>query len=380
MAEHTPRAPRGRALDPGPAAVVHSGVRFSLSVVPFWDPADRVPYRRTFELCRLAESQGFEGVMVGHHHFAEGQISDPLTLLAAVAAQTTTLRVATAIFLLPLHHPIEVAERVATLDQISGGRASLGVGIGWSPSEYRAFAASLSERGARIEEALGLLRRLWTERDVSACGRFWRFDPVTVHPRPVQAPHPPLWVAGNAPAAIDRAARLGTHWLCDPVQTLDEVARLRARYEQACASAGRAPAWLLRRYVWLGRDRDAMEREFLPAFVPKQLAYWRLATEGAEERRLFARIDAGEDVPLREIARGRFLGGSSEDVIADLEECRARTGVEHVSVGFGGGLSGRPEAARSREAWIEARDAILRFGREVMPAFGAGRREPSAVG
>jgi len=352
--------------------VSSSRVRFSLSIVPFADPADRDPLRRTFELCRLAESLGFEGVMVGHHHFAAGQISDPLSLLAAIAARTTTLRVATAVFLLPLHHPIEVAERVATLDQLSGGRVSLGVGTGFSAAEHRAFGSALSERGARIEEALGLLRRLWTERDVAGDGRFWRFDPVTVEPRPLQSPHPPLWVAGNATAAIERAARLGTHWLCDPVQTLDEVARLRERYARACAAAGRAPEWVLRRYVWLGRDRAAMEREFLAEFVPRQLAYWRVATEGPAERRLFERLDAGEVVTPREIARDRFCGGSSEDAIADLEACRARTGVSHVSVGFAGGLSGRPEAARSGQVFEATRAMILRFAREVMPALGAG--------
>jgi probable F420-dependent oxidoreductase len=338
-------------------------------MVPFCDPSDRQPYRRTFELCRRAESLGFDTVMVGHHHFLEGQISDPFSLLSAIAVQTTTLRVATAIFLLPLHHPLQVAERVATLDQLSGGRVSLGVGLGWNPREYRAFGATLAERGARLEESIGLLRRLWTEREVPGTGRFWRFDPVTVHPRPVQRPHPPLWVAGNAPRAIDRAARLGTHWLCDPVQTVEEVAKHRVRYEQACRKAASAPDWILRRYVWLGRDRATMERDFLPGFVQRQLAYWRQSTEGEAERALFDRIDAGEDVPATEIARGRFFGGAPDDVASDIEACRSRTAVEHISVGFGGGLSGRPGAVHSEEAYLATRDMIEGFGREVMPAF-----------
>jgi hypothetical protein len=156
------------------------------------------------------------------------------------------------------------------------------------------------------------------------------------------------------------------------VQTIARVAELQRRYARACAAAGRTPAWVLRRYVWLGRDRAEMEREFLPGFVQKQLAYWRVSTEGEAERRLFARIDAGELVPAEEIARGRFFGGASGDVIADIAECRERTGVEHISVGFGGGLSGRPEAAGSPEAFASAREMILRFGREVIPAFGAG--------
>lgn len=344
-------------------------MRFSLSVLPFVDPHDRQPYRRTFELCRLAEEMGFDTVMVGHHHFLEGQISDPFTLLAGIAAQTDTLRVATAIFLLPLHHPLQVAERVATLDQLSGGRVSLGVGSGWNPVEYAAFGASLRERGARMDESLGLLRRLWTERDVEGTGRFWRFPPVTISPRPVQHPHPPLWVAGNAPAAIARAARLGTHWLCDPVQTLDSMVVLKQRYEAECLALGVVPSWVLRRYVWLGRDRSTMERDFLPGFVNKQLAYWRVSAEGAAERRMFARIDAGEHVSPAEVAHGRFFGGSAADVIAGIEECRDATGCNHISVGFGGGLSGRPEAAGSREAYDDAWTMVERFGRDVLPAF-----------
>ena len=346
-------------------------MKFSLSVVPFYDREDRQPYRRTFELCALAESLGFDTVMVGHHHFLDGQISDPFTLLAMIAARTETLRVATAIFLLPLHHPLHVAERMATLDQLSGGRVSIGVGSGWNPREYEAFGAALTERGARMDESLALLRRLWTDHDVAGTGRFWRFPPLTVQPRPVQLPHPPLWVAGNAAAAIDRAARLGTHWLCDPVQTTESVAALRARYEQACHDHATSPAWVLRRYVWLGRDRSTMEREFLPDFVGRQLAYWRVSTEGEAERRLFARIDSGEQVPASEIARGRFFGGSSADVIDGIETCRAATGCTHISVGFGGGLSGRPEAAASFASYEHARAMLHRFGQEVMPAFAS---------
>jgi len=95
-----------------------------------------------------------------------------------------------------------------------------------------------------------------------------------------------------------------------------------------------------------------------------------VSTEGEAERLLFARIDAGEDVPVTEIARGRFFGGSSDDVIADIEECRELTGAPHISVGFGGGLSGRPEAAQSHQAYANTSEMIIRFGREVIPAFG----------
>ena len=119
-------------------------MRISLSIVPFQDPDDRVPFRRTFTLCALAEELGFDTVMVGHHHFLPRQISDPFTLLAGLAARTERIRLATAVLLLPLHHPLEVAERVATLDELSGGRVSLGVGSGWNPTEYAAFGSPLN--------------------------------------------------------------------------------------------------------------------------------------------------------------------------------------------------------------------------------------------
>jgi probable F420-dependent oxidoreductase len=344
-------------------------MKFSLSIVPFHEPGDPDPYRRTFELCALAEDVGFDTVMIGHHHFGPAQVSDPFSLLAAIAARTSTIRLATAVFLLAAHHPIDVAERVATIDRLSNGRVTLGVGLGWNPLEYEAFGARLSQRGARLEEALGLLPRLWDEEDVASAGRFWTFPPVTVHPRPVQRPHPPLWVAGVAPAAIDRAARLGDAWICDPVQTLDEVTVLRERYETSCRRHGAVPAWVLRRYVWLGESAAEMERDWLPGFVSSQLAYWRVAAEGEAERALFARIDAGERVSPADVARGRFIGGSADDVVRGLRQCLAATGCEHLSIGFGGGISGAVDRSRSDRSFHEQRQMIRRFGTEVIPAF-----------
>jgi probable F420-dependent oxidoreductase len=346
-----------------------NGVQFSLSIVPFHDPGARDPYRRTFELCELAEHLGFDTVSIGHHHFGPSQISDPFSLLAAIAVRTSTIRVGTAIYLLAPHHPVEVAERLATIDQLSNGRVSLGVGLGWNPVEYAAFGARLADRGARLDEALTLLRMLWTTEQAEANGRFWSFPPITVYPRPIQRPHPPLYVAGTARRAIERAARLGDWWMCDPLQSLDHVVALRARYDAACALTGRPPRWVLRRYVWLGPSRAAMERDWLPPFVANQIAYWRIAAEGPGEREVIARLDAGEDLSPRDIAAGRFIGGAVDDVVAGIAECETVTGCEHISVGFGGGISGTADRTRSLEAYEEQRSMIERFGREVLPAF-----------
>jgi alkanesulfonate monooxygenase SsuD/methylene tetrahydromethanopterin reductase-like flavin-dependent oxidoreductase (luciferase family) len=116
-------------------------VKFSLSLPLLRDAGSTCPYRNTFELARIAEESGFDTATIGHHHFMPGIMSDPLTFLTAVAARTNTLRVGTGIFQLPVHQPIRVAEQVATVDQVSGGRVSLGVGLGWWPLEYAAHGS-----------------------------------------------------------------------------------------------------------------------------------------------------------------------------------------------------------------------------------------------
>ena len=339
-------------------------MRFSLSLPLLRDPASGDPYAETFALARIAEDAGFDTATIGHHHFMPGNLSDPLTFLAAVAARTETLRVGTGIFQLPAHNPVRVAEQVATIDQLSGGRVSLGVGLGWWPVEYEVFGSRFSERGARMEEALRILKLVWTEEDVAFDGRFWSFPRLTVHPRPVQAPHPPLWVAGVAGPAVDRAARLGDAWLCGPVQSLAKAESCLARYRAAGGEA-----WVLRRYAWLGTSRREVEDEVLPAYVGGLLEHWRESVEDDAERELFARLDAGEDVAPSEIAADRLLWGGPDDVIAQIERYRDATGCDHVHAAFGAGLPGSlGRASLGDFATIAA--MVRLFGEAVIPAFG----------
>jgi len=342
-------------------------MRFSLSFPPLIDRTSPAPYRQTIELAQAAERAGFDSVTLGQHHFMAGVVSDPFAVLTAIASHTTHLRLGTSIYLLPLHHPLHVAEQVATLDEISGGRAMLGVGVGWSPHEYSAYGAATTERGARIEEALSILRRVWAEEEVAHDGQFWSFPALTLHPRPIQEPHPPLWVAGVAPRAIDRAARLGDAWLCDPVQTRSEVERLRSHYVERCTVHGREPAWMLRRYARLG-DRDEIEKSWLPGFVERNLAYWRHSTEGPAERALFERIDRGETFSAVEVARDRFMWGSPEEIINEIREY-ARLGPTEFSVSFSGGMTTQRWEVQTENDYQDYLESIEIFGQEVIPAF-----------
>ena len=133
-----------------------------------------------------------------------------------------------------------MAEQVATIDELSGGRISLGVGLGWWPLEYQVHGSSFEHRGARLDEALRILRLAWSGEPVSFDGRFWQFPELSVHPQPIQPGGPPLWVAGVAAAAVERAARLGDAWLCGPVQSLGTAQSCLERY-RAAARRGRPP-------------------------------------------------------------------------------------------------------------------------------------------
>ena len=344
-------------------------MRFSLSLPTIRRPGDSDPYSQSYELARIAEEEGFDTATIGHHHFMPGNQSDPLTFLAAVAARTDTLRLGTGIFLLPVHNPVRVAEQVATLDQISGGRISLGVGSGWWPLEYEVHGSNFRERGARMEEALEILRHVWSQEQTAWQGRFWSFPELTVQPRPVQSPHPPLWVAGVVDAAVERAARLGDAWLCGPVQSLGRAKRCLEVYRAACREAGRPASWILRRFAWIGRDRRRITEEILPRYIEGLLVHWRESAEDDVERELFARLDSGERVSPEEIAADRLLWGTPGDVIDQVERYRRETGCDHVHAAFGAGMPARDAEYSTLGEFEEQAEMIRLFGREVIPAF-----------
>ena len=220
-----------------------------------------------------------------------------------------------------------------------------------------------------MEEALEILKLLWTTEDTAYDGRFWSFPELTMHPRPVQTPHPPLWVAGVVDAAVERAARLGDAWLCGPVQSLSRAQRCLEVYRPACARQGRPPDWILRRFAWIGTDRKHIRETILPRYVDGLLEHWRESAEDEEERGLFARLDAGEPLGAEEIAADRLLWGTPEDVIAQIERYRRETGCDHVHAAFGAGMPAREAEYSTLGHFEEQAEMIRLFGREVIPAF-----------
>ena len=137
---------------------------------------------------------------------------DCLTVLNQVAARTQRIRIGTSVLILPMHHPVDTAKQVACLDRFANGRFIFGVGVGWLKDEFEALNWPFAERGARTDEGLEICRKLWTQDQASHRGRFYSFEDAYCAPKPLQQPHPPIWIAGSSSAALRRTARFGDAW------------------------------------------------------------------------------------------------------------------------------------------------------------------------
>jgi probable F420-dependent oxidoreductase len=227
-------------------------------------------FEETIRECERAEAAGFDSIWLGEHHNNGTLYPAPLLGLAAIAARTRRVRLGTAVLLLPLYHPLAVAEEAAMVDVISGGRLILGVGAGYAPEEFAAFGVSITERGSRMDEAVPLIQRLWCDDKITHTGRHYRLTEAAVSPRPVQRPRPPIWFAGWVAPAIRRAARLGDAWLGGPSARLDELAACVREYRRARETAGRDGSigeTAILRYVFVGESRARAREIAGDAFI-----------------------------------------------------------------------------------------------------------------
>jgi len=186
---------------------------------------------------RSIEAAGFDSIWVGDHVSFYVPILEPMTLLSFVAAATERVKLGTSVYLLPLRHPTITAKMTATADLLSGGRLLLGVGVGGEfPPEFAASGVPVNERGSRANEAIEVVRRLWSEDGVAHEGRHFRFGPVSIDPKPVQKGGPPILVGGRKPAALRRAGRLGDGYIshmCSPEMYRENLDTIRAHAEAA---------------------------------------------------------------------------------------------------------------------------------------------------
>ena len=234
-----------------------------------------VPKLRAF-LAR-AEALGFESAWVVEQILGGIRSLEPLTLLTWAAACTERLRLAPAVLLTALRSPVHLAKALSSLDHLSGGRLTVGVGLGGNPKIYPAFGLLAARRAARFAEGLRLMKRLWTEERVTFDGEFFKLQNASMQPKPLQKPHPPLWFGGHHPNALKRAVELGDGFIgAGSVSTagfLEEIALLR----RLLKDAGRDPASLpLGKRVYIAVDEDR-------ARAGRRLAEWFGAFYGKPE-------------------------------------------------------------------------------------------------
>jgi len=166
-------------------------------------------------------------------------VLDPLETLTFVAAITARVKLGTSVLVLPYHTPIDLARRIATLDLLSGGRAEVGVGIGWSSDEFLAAGVPFKRRGARADEFLQAMVALWTENPVSFKGEFYEIPESMFGPKPKQRPHPPIYVAGSGKAPLERSVKFGNGWNPSGIPSIEWLESEMAKLQKLASEAGR---------------------------------------------------------------------------------------------------------------------------------------------
>ncbi|WP_077801577.1 LLM class flavin-dependent oxidoreductase [Streptomyces sp. JHA26] len=222
---------------------------FGVNFFPVVDPAVKSAtdyYDETLRLIERAEDLGFTQAQTVEHYFTAygGYSPDPVTLLTAAAARTTRIRLATGAVVPAFTHPVKLAGKLAMLDHISHGRLDVGFGRAFLPTEFEAFGIPMDESRARFAEGVEACRRLWTTEDLVWEGRFHRFGPVTLLPRPYQRPHPPIFVASATSAESCAAAGSAGHHLqvVPSVTSAEQLASMLDAYRAAWDAAGHDPA------------------------------------------------------------------------------------------------------------------------------------------
>jgi probable F420-dependent oxidoreductase len=311
-------------------------------------------YRQALEEVTRAEELGFDSVWMEEHHAVTNHYwPSPLPVLAGFATRTSRLLLGTDIVVAAFHHPVRLAEDVAMLDVMSDGRFVLGIAIGYKPDEFALYGVELEKRGARFEEQLAIMKGLWTQERVQFKGAYYTLE-GRLEPKPVQKPHPPLWIGGWGDITLRRAASLGDNWIPGPTADLARLLKGRKQFlEQRRAAGLPAPTeWPLTRDVIIA-DTDAEARALAEEHI--MVAYRREYAGGW--RHPF--IDAAIATDLDKLMEDRFIIGGPEQCVRRLRRFVEQYGLTHLICRMF--FPGMPHARIVR--------GLELLAREVMPAF-----------
>jgi alkanesulfonate monooxygenase SsuD/methylene tetrahydromethanopterin reductase-like flavin-dependent oxidoreductase (luciferase family) len=280
--------------------------------------AQRVP--ELAEQVKEANAAGFSSLSFPHHYLtAPLQMLQITPLMGYLLREAKGMTIGGNILLLPLLNPVLVAEEAATLDVLSGGNFVLGVGLGYRPGEFDAFAISLRHRAPRFSESIALIRKLWTEDKVTFEGRFYTVKDHGISLKPLRPGGPPVWVAGLVDAAVKRAAEIGDAWLISNAPPLADIKPLMQSYRAALKEAGKdVQEFPITRECYVGANYATAMDECRSALEYKYNSYAAWGMESTTARMTF-----------EEMARDRFIIGDKVSVKEEIARWRETLGVNH---------------------------------------------------
>lgn len=338
-------------------------MRFHMHLLPTYfpdrDPPFDVYYQQVLEQIALAEELGWDCFWFTEHHFLlyGGPMPNPAAIMCAAAARTSRIHLGSAISILPLHHPVEVAENYAMVDVLSGGRLEFGIGLGNTAVDFQVYGIPREESRDRFEEAAEVVLKAWTNERFNHEGRFWQFEDVPVYPRPVQQPTPPIWVAGHSPESLGWAGRHGFNIMtvAHPFPP-EHYAPGLAAWREGLAKIGLAPGQRhckLHLRTWVDEDGERAREIAEPAL----LRYDYISTVGRKARAPFRPADTYPFADMR--ATGRNIYGNPDQCIAAINATLRNYQFDIFSTTFNFGGLPHEEVKRSMRL----------FAKEVMPAF-----------
>ena len=306
-----------------------------VGILQFFGWRDRsVPLNAVYEaaLDRFVtmDQTGYDAVWLAEHHFSSFSVCPSVHMMGTMAAaRTKRLRIGTAVSLAPFYNPLRLAEEVALLDVLSGGRVNWGAGRGFERSEFAAFGIPGEESAPRFHEAVEIVLKAWTNQRLSYNGQFHQYENVEVLPKPIQTPHPPVWMAASSDPAIDWAAGLGFSILMDPHASFADLIRKRRRYTAGLNAAGFTDAG---RDIPMARLIAVDESAEKARAVAKRVAEWTIAAyvgNTANVRQGPPRDWGGKD-PVDFYLEDVMIHGSPESVVDQLQNFGEKIGMNYL--------------------------------------------------
>lgn len=279
-------------------------------------------FEYALKMVQAARDNGFDGIFASHHYAlgaTEGMFQ-PLPLLARLAGEAPGMTFGTAVYLLSMDNPVEAADLSSTMDIVTGGKFVFGVGQGYRDVEFASFGIPKATRGKRMEEAVGLVRRLWAEDHVTHEGIYFSAKDVTINPKPIQKPGPPIWIGGDTLNGVERAARIGDAWLASPRHSKVFIREAAKSFKEIRQTMNKpAPPPVFFREMYVAPTRQQAEQEIMDSFERLYHVYHRAGQPGERYDRTF-----------QELKEERLITGNPDDVIKEVQRYQEEFGAEYM--------------------------------------------------